>query len=300
LYPEKSICQDCNCYILNGGIEFNSLRVKKKDLQAMIAIYVLEKNSMKREVTRIPLQIGILRFGPLIIPKHVNDSLICLEIATNNEDILACPCPLQHFEPEEFSSKDGRFLSRPPLQLINFFLCDRDRNSLMVIGNSNIKIAPEISAGAYQLIYALDLDKTTSQKYVTTMSLAKAHLKAKDYDKQDSVYTAMIKDIDIDGLTADQQLKYWSYNYDNKLLLHGADTLKSPQEKKRFNSNYGNTVISDSLYLEKWKSYAIEIKNSEFGKAKLQSLNVDSFNTPKAITAQKNIISKSLGRNEKF
>lgn len=288
--------QNCSCYIIKGDIDFRSKKFKKKDLIAHLSVSVLQKNNERRNLPVILVETrdGSLSFGPKSFPRHPGDSLVFITITTNLQNELAAP--EWYCESQEFSN-DGGFYDRPPNRIKLPVTDNNDRGAMLLTAQNYKGKNPFVAINYYKRIDSTELDRNDAQKYITNIELASVYQKIKDYTSQYAVFYDMSKRININELSAELQKRYWEENYDNKLLLQGIDTL-TKQEKIKFNDNFGNLAFTNASFLDKWKPFVLEIKNSELGKLKLKYLDVTSFDTPEQITLQKKIIGSALGREE--
>ena len=289
------LCQEqCSCYIVQGFLEFKSQKVKKKDLEAKVAMIVMEKNQSSRRLPVLAVETnGSLNFGPQKFQKHANDSLVFMEVSTNKDNDLVCLG--WYCESKDFSDKG--YYGMPPNR-IKIPVRDKDRDVLLSTAQDYASKDPRLAINYYKLIDSSNLDRNSLQKYITTIELAGLYKSVKDYYNQAIVFAEMQQKINIDELNTSLQERYWEENYDNKLFMQGLDTLKTKRDKIDFNAGFGNMAFEDNGFLGTWKQFVVNIKKSEFGKAKLQKLDAETFSSAETIMNQKKIIAEALGREE--
>lgn len=299
LCMQKINAQNYCCYKVKGEVDFVSKKIKKKDLQANVNIYVIERNNVKRSVSSSKVQYNgfSLSFGPREIERLPQDSLIFVEMSTNHKDVLVCTNWFGG--PKEFSTKHG--LYNIPPNVIEIPVRDADDRDLL-LKTAQLYVGKNVQTGIgyYNLIDSANLDKNPFQKFITKIELAGAYRKAQDYFNQNKIFESISQTVDIDNLPFIIQTRFWKENYENKMLAFGVDSLKSRIDKIAFNSEFGDYLLGDSVKLEVWKRYVTELKNSEFGKKKMLKLENFGFDNPIELTKQKMIIADGLKIPEKF
>jgi hypothetical protein len=299
----SATCQTTdNFYLIQGVFKYNSQLISKKDFKAMIVFKVLSNDKSERtgfNTGVIDGSIGRLDYGPFRIVRHVGDSIISLAIDSKNyEDMIFVNTQVDC----NLFSKSGKLENGNPSGRIITEVLDKSTYARNKIYEDALNIAntnPTKAIEYLKIIDSTNIDKTEKQLYNTQMALAKIYYNLNMHKTQSLTYDSIIHSINIDALTFLTQKKFWIENYDSKLLTINIDTVKGKNERIQFNNNFGNLVFTNSEILENgWKPFVVKIKNSEYGKLKLASLNADSFDSPEKILEQKRIISESFDRKE--